>query len=144
MSKNRSLAIITVMITVTTILIFIFLTIYKRGEIGPYNKTPEEAEIEEIVTSYDIPDNAIPTQAEIQEAIQKNKETASFAKEKAVEKKPPVRQISQVSEPEPVPGAVGEAKKISAYAPLPAKKEVRFPTFTERKSRESSSSIAAY
>lgn len=142
MKINKITAItVTIIVTLTLAFIVIFWSIYKKIETAavPESEAPQGIEIKEDESKgYAIPENAIPTEADIENRINKDKERNSIAEQAQAARRSAREKVTPITAEEPV----GQPKKPAEA--IPVKKEVKFPTYEERKAQESQSGTVSY
>ena len=141
MKKNKIVTIaIAIIIMLISAFIIIFWAIHKNIETTSVpEEVPQAIEIDkEKSGSYAIPDNAIPTEADIENRINKDKERSAIAEQAQAERRSARNKASSFTAIEPA----GQPKDPAEA--IPVKKELKFPTHEEREALESKSGNVSF
>ena len=141
MKMNKSIVFVIIMALILSAYIFFTLIIYARKTPAPY-KEEGPAEIAQAPQIYSIPENAIPTVKEIEGTIEKTRKEKEEREGTIKQKRTAAPRL--YSENQQEPEEKDKPPKPQTTAVIPKKKEVKFPTYEERKASKSQGSICVY
>lgn len=139
MKMNKSTAFVIIMALILCAYVFVLLIYARKAPVPPEEEEP--AEVVEEPRIYSIPENVIPPVKEIEKAIKKTREEKE---EEERELKHKITAALLYSENQRKPEEKDKSPKPQTTVVIPTKKEVKFPTYEERKASNSQGSVCVY